>query len=71
MTQRYIGQHFDTLGGESVANAEVSLVGSHLQNVCVEVESDAAEFSFILSPVGARKMIDALQSALAELKVPT
>jgi hypothetical protein len=66
--QQYIGKRFDTLGGESTANAEVSLVGSHLQNVCIEVESDAADISFILSPVGARKMIDALQAALVELK---
>lgn len=67
MPKRYIGDSFDTMGGESCANATVSLVGSHLQNICVEVESDAADLSFILSPVGARKMIDALQAALTAL----
>lgn len=39
-----------------------------MQNVCIEVESDAAEMSFILSPRGTQAMIDALQAALTELK---
>lgn len=68
MPQRYIGKSFDTFGEDSCANATISLVGSHLQNVCIEIESDAAEMSFILSPLGARKLIEAVQAALTELK---
>lgn len=68
MPQHYIGQSFDTVGEDSCANATVSLVGSHLQNISVEVESDAADLSFIVSPGGARRMIAALEAALAELK---
>ena len=68
MPQKYIGKSFDTFGDDSCTTAEVSLVGSHLQNVCIEVESDAAEMSFILSPGGARKLIEAVQAALTELK---
>lgn len=68
LAQKYLGMGFDTMGGDSCSSAIVSLVGSHLQNVCIEVESDAAELSFILSPGGAQKLIAALQAALAELK---
>lgn len=71
MPQKYIGSGFDMMGGDSDAMASVSLVGSHLQNICVEIETDAAELSFIVSPGGARKMIAALEAALAELKPST
>ena len=68
MPQRYIGKSFDMLDGEHTARAEVSIVGSHLQNVCVEIESDGADVSFILSPSGSRKMIEAIEAALSEIK---
>ena len=69
MPQKYIGDAFSTMNeDDSCSTAEVSLVGSHLQNVCIEVESDAAEMSFILSPGGTRELIKALELALADLK---
>lgn len=67
MPQKYLGQSFDTLGDDT-ARAEVSLVGSHLQNVCIEIESSGVDLSFILSPNGARKMIAGIEAALAAIK---
>lgn len=68
MPQKYIGQSLDTMDGEHAASAEVSLVGSHLQNICIEVEGDGVDVSVILSPGGTRRLIAALQVALDEVK---
>lgn len=68
MAKRYIGQSFDAIGGGDGPSVEISLVGSHLQNICIEVEGGTLEMSFILSPVGARKLVAGLEVALAELK---
>jgi len=66
VAQRYIGQSIATIDDEDSESATVSLVGSHLQNICIEVEAGYAELSFIMSPRGARKLIAAMEKALAE-----
>lgn len=67
MPRKYIGHSFDALGGEHTSRAEVSLVGSHLQNICIEVEGDGVDVSVLLSPSGAAKMITAIQAAIDEI----
>jgi len=71
MARKYVGASFATIDSEDGDNATVSLVGSHLQNICVEVEAGYSELSFIVSPVGARKMIAALEAALEASKLAT
>lgn len=68
MPRKYVGRPLDTMGGEHVGRAEVSLVGSHLQNICIEVEGDGVDVSIMLSPGGTQSLIATLQLALDEVE---
>ena len=71
MPRRYVGGSFDIFDADddgAAPSATTSLVGSHLQNICIEIESnDHVDVSFTLSPNGARRMIEAINAALAEI----
>jgi hypothetical protein len=67
LPKKYIDHNFPAFDNwECGAQVAVCLVGSHLQNICIEVEGDIVETSVMLSPGSARKMIEVLQVALAE-----
>ena len=69
MPKEHIDAGFEISGSDcdDPTDAIISLIGSHLQNVCVDIESYSANVSVIMSPSGVRMMIEGLQKALAVL----